>query len=418
MTPTSVGLVLVEGNEGDGTAVEHDAFEIASSDDAAAAIMRSEALAATRGLRLKSIGVTWSEDVGREASMLMRTLSESGFDNIVPVALPEATEALARGIADALGYRTTAVCAIEPDTVIALIVHNMEIADGAVHTAFNHSIDSDDSLISWLSTVFTRADWQPEALVVVGSAGDFGEVMRRLQDALSVPVFSPAEAELALARGAAMASAHTAEFELPEPYDFGDVLGSGYWGENTTAYGAEVANRSETALRRRPAALPLTMLITGSVTFVASVSMAVTMQFLPERHIQAVPAAVTVQNQAPQVASPPPVAVPAVPVVPAAPAPESVTEVPVAVPVPVVEQAPLEQAPAPEEAQVAAVPPVDDQPSAAQPVEAAPPPPPPANDVPPPADTAVAPAPATDPEPEHKTWRSRIKDRLHGVTEP
>ena len=419
MTPTSVGLVLVEGNESDGTTVEHEAFEISSSDDAAAAIMRSEAFAVNRGLRLKSIGVTWSEDVGREASMLMRTLSESGFDNIVPVALPEATEALARGIADALGYRTTAVCAVEPDTVIALIVHSMEFADGAVHTAFNHSIDSDESLISWLSAVFTRADWQPEALVVVGSAGDFGEVMPRLQDALSVPVFSPVEAELALARGAALASAHTAEFELPEPYDFGDVLGSDYWGETTTAHGAAVSHRSGTSLRRRPGALPLAMLITGSATFVASVSMAVTMQFMPVRHIQAVPAALTVQSRPQPVVAPPPIVNPTVPAVTVVP-PASVTEAPVEAPV--VDQAPVvEQAPAPEGAPVEVAPPADDQPPAAAPVEAAPPPPPPpapAGDVPVPADNAAAIAPATDPEPEHKTWRSRIKDRLHGVTEP
>ena len=229
MTPTSVGLVLVEGNDGDGPTVERGAFEIQNSVDTTAAILCSEALAVSRGLRLKSIGVTWSEDVDAEASILMQTLSDSGFDNIVPVAMSEATEALALGIADALGYRTTAVCAIEPDTVITLIVHNMDTADGAVHTAFNHAIYSDESLISWLSTVFTRADWQPEALVVVGSAGDFGEVIERLQDALSVPVFSPAEAELALARGAALASAATAEFFLPEPYDVGDVLDSGYW---------------------------------------------------------------------------------------------------------------------------------------------------------------------------------------------
>jgi hypothetical protein len=55
--------------------------------------------------------------------------------------LPEATETLARGIADVIGYETTAVCVIEPDTVIDLIVH---IDDGAVPTAINHGIDNDE----------------------------------------------------------------------------------------------------------------------------------------------------------------------------------------------------------------------------------------------------------------------------------
>jgi len=201
MTPTSFGLVLVEGHDADGATVDRDAFDVEhgpihTSEQATAAVLRTEAIAATRGIRLHSIGLTWSEDAGDQASQLMRSLSESGFDNVVPIRLPEATEALARGMADVIGYDTTAVCVIEPEAVIALIVHT---GDGAVQTAFNHAIDTEESLISWLSTVFTKADWQPEALVVVGSAGGFEEYLPELEDALSVPVFSPAEAELALA---------------------------------------------------------------------------------------------------------------------------------------------------------------------------------------------------------------------------
>jgi hypothetical protein len=345
MTPTSVGLVLVEGNDGDGPTVERDAFDIQNSVDTTAAILCSEALAVSRGLRLKSIGVTWSEDVDAEALIFMQTLSDSGFDNIVPVAMSEATEALALGIADALGYRTTAVCAIEPDTVITLIVHNMDTAEGAVHTAFNHAIYSDESLISWLSTVFTRADWQPEALVVVGSAGDFGEVTERLQDALSVPVFSPAEAELALARGAALASATTAEFFLPEPYDVGDVLDSGYWRDDRGERRARHRRKGSRRRRRGTSTLPLAMLVTGSVTFVVSLSMAVTMQLIPDRPVRAIPTAATAQAE--QVPAPMRAAVPMIPsAVPVEPAPELISG-PSEVPAPDVAQVPaVDPAPA------------------------------------------------------------------------
>ena len=172
-------------------------------------MLRTEAIAAARGHRLHSIGVTWSDDADTEASLLLRSLTDSGFDNVVPVRLPEATEALAWGIAEVIGHETTAVCVIEPETVIALIVHTRE---GAVQTAVNHAIDTEEHLIRWLSAVFTRADWRPEALVVVGSGGDLEALMPRLEDVLSVPVFAPAEAELALARGAALASAHNSEF--------------------------------------------------------------------------------------------------------------------------------------------------------------------------------------------------------------
>ncbi|WP_370062671.1 hypothetical protein [Mycobacterium sp. MAA66] len=412
MTPTSVGMVLVEGNDADGVTVERDAFEVLNSEDATAAVLRSESLAATRGLRLKSIGVTWSEDAGREASMLMRILSESGFDNIVPVALPEATEALARGIADALGFRTTAVCTIEPDRVITLIVHSMDTADGAVHTAFNCAIDSDESLISWLSTVFTRADWQPEALAVVGSAGDFAEVLPLLQDALSVPVFSPDEAELALARGAAMASAQTAEFALPEPYHFGHVLGSGYWGDDRRVLGLESSGRHARHVRPKKwsgSTLPLAMLVTGSVAFVVSVSAAVSMQFIPDRHIRTVPAAAAVPVVQ-QVPAPPPIVVP-----PVAPALVVVTPEPSEAPSPAVEQAPTvdQMPPAAPEGQANAVPADAAAAPAALPAAV-----PSAADAPPPAPDATVPDPATTAEPAPKTLRSRIMDRLHGVTEP
>ena len=105
--------------------------------------MRTEAIAAARGHRLHSIGVTWSEDADTEASLLLESLSESGFENVVAVRMPEATEALARGIATVIGYDITAVCVIEPDAVIALVV---DTTDGAVQTAVNHSVTTDEDL--------------------------------------------------------------------------------------------------------------------------------------------------------------------------------------------------------------------------------------------------------------------------------
>ena len=127
MTPTTVGLVLVEGQEADGATMDKDEFAVHdrglvsavnTSEKAAAAVLRTEAIAAARGHRLHSIGVTWSEDADTEASLLLESLSESGFDNVVAVRLPQATEALARGIASVIGHEITAVCVIEPDAVV------------------------------------------------------------------------------------------------------------------------------------------------------------------------------------------------------------------------------------------------------------------------------------------------------------
>ena len=91
MTPTTVGLVLVEGQEADGATMDKDEFAVHerglvsavnTSEKAAAAVLRTEAIAAARGHRLHSIGVTWSEDADTEASLLLESLSESGFDNV------------------------------------------------------------------------------------------------------------------------------------------------------------------------------------------------------------------------------------------------------------------------------------------------------------------------------------------------
>jgi hypothetical protein len=398
VTHTAVGLVLVEGQDADGATMDRDGFEVPSrrrptalqtSEQAAAAVLRTEAIAAARGHRLRSIGVTWSDDADTEAALLLRSLTDSGFDNVVPVRLPEATEALAWGIAEVIGHETTAVCVIEPETIIVLIVHTR---DGAVQTAVNRAIDTEDHLVRWLSAVFARADWQPEALVVVGSGGDLEALMPRLEDVLSVPVFAPAEAELALARGAALASAHNAEL----------------------AFGDDVQRHSEG--RRRPLAQtgPLALLVAGVLTFVVSLSVAISLQLTPKKDSQT-PEARPAANTSPETpaavthllpALPPPVAIPA-PVAekPLAPPPDA-PPVEIAPPVEVPVEQPVSVADAP--AVVPEAPPVDPA------VPAAPAPLDPAIPVPPVPEQIAPPAGAPEPA-ERPGILRRLKDRLSGI---
>jgi hypothetical protein len=370
MTPTSVGLVLVEGQDADGATMDGNAFDVRAgavqtSEQAADAVRRTEAMATSRGLRLTSIGVTWSEDADAEASMLMKSLSESGFDNVVPIRMPEATEALARGMASVVGYDTTAVCVIEPETVISLVVH---ASNGAVQTAFNHAIFSDDDLISWLSTIFTKADWQPEALVIVGSAGGFESIVPLLEDALSVPVFTPEEAQLALARGAALASAQSIEGPLDLDGDF-------------AAYALTTGDR----VQRRRGRVPVGaagMLVAGVLTFVVSVSVAVSLELSPRRDAPASPAAAAAEApRAPAAArANPSVLAPPVAIPPAPAAPPVIAEappVPAAPPVDVVPAAAPDPGFVPEAPALDAAPPmapVYEEPPVAAPVVAPPPP--------------------------------------------
>ena len=395
VTPSAVGLVLVQGQDADGATMDRDAFEVRcrgrssplqTSEQAAAAVLRSEAIAATHGHRLHSIGVTWSDDANAEASLLLKSLSDSGFDNVVPVRMPEATEALARGIAEVIGYGTTAVCVLEPETVIALIVH---LRDGAVQTSVNNRIVTEEHLIRWLSTVFTRADWQPEALVMVGSGGD-DELMPILEEALSVPVFAPAEAPLALARGAALASAQNVDF--------------------TFADDAEDVDEPRALGRRRQLgqAGPLALLVAGVLTFTVSASVAISLQLAPKRDAATPePKPVTktsAETPAAAIHVLPPVATPSAPVVEALPPPPPEAPPVEVAPPPVYSETPV-SIPEPQEA-VTDAPPAEGVPPEA-PVA---PPPPEAAAVTP---EQLAPPVATEPV-ERPGIMSRIRDRLRG----
>src|SRR6185437_12286567 len=56
-------------------------------------------------------------------------------------------------------------------------------------------------------------DFPPQGMFVVGSGVDVTPVKTHLQDLVSVPVIAPEEPELALPRGAALASANAPRFD-------------------------------------------------------------------------------------------------------------------------------------------------------------------------------------------------------------
>ena len=392
VTSSAVGLVLVEGPDADGVAINGAGFEVATSQQAAAAVRRTEEIAAQRGQRLQSIGVTWSDDAAAEASLLLTSLSASGFDNIVPVRLSEATDALARGIADLVGYGTTAVCVVEPGQLIALVVRP---DDGGVQTAVNSTVVTEEDLIGWLSAVFARADWEPEALVLVGSAEDLDGLAPVLEDALGVPVFSPAEAQLALARGAALACSPPAE---------------GFWDDAAQVAAAPTTAAAAPRFGRLVRVGPPAMLAAGLVAFVVSLSTVLGLQFVPDRPTPAVRTAAETSVPDPTPVRRPAPPVSGEPVSEEAPA-DAGTAAPTDEPVgestdPAVPAEPAPSEPAPD----VAVPPVLEDPAPIEPapveVPAVAPPP-----------EAVVPPPVP-PQPEEPGILDRIRDRLAGLGQP
>src|SRR4029450_9615532 len=105
MTPTTVRMVLVEGDKADGAIVDHDAFEVTATDGAATsssaaeqvveAILGTKESAAAGGHHLKSIGVTWSDHA--EASTLRDTLSARGIGDVMLVSDGHAAGGVAPG---------------------------------------------------------------------------------------------------------------------------------------------------------------------------------------------------------------------------------------------------------------------------------------------------------------------------------
>ncbi len=262
LTPSTVGLVLVEGSEADGATVDHDAFDIRGYTpsrtgeicaDVVSAVRRAEKVAAEHDRQLTTIGVTWSSGAAAEAAVLRKKLAEAGYASVVPVRLPQATDALARRVAGIVGFGTTAVCVLEPDVVQA-----MTVSDGTpVQTTVSRGIETVAGLTTWLSDMFDAADPRPDALVVVGSAVDLDSVLPKLEQALQVPVFTPAEPGLPLARGAALAAVRRGRRASDE-----SVVPTGW---------------------RWPATqlTPLAILLGGVLVFGVSLALAISQQLLP-----------------------------------------------------------------------------------------------------------------------------------------
>ena len=354
MTSADVRWVLVEGTTAEGGTLCRDAVDFDTLDDVMAAVGEN---------RLHAIGVTWANEAEAAASIVLDALAARGLGNVITVSEEEAADALAMGIAGRGGYSDVAVCIVDPDDALVALVG----ADGV--TTERVEPTADDML-----AVLDRSDARPEAIFIFGSADDFDETASSLYGA-AVPIITAAEADLALARGAALASAQAVNTLDNQP--------------------------ARWHMPSRIGALT-TVLAASVVVFVVSLSVALGLGLTPDtdstvgqRDTAAtadqpakVPTAPSVVQAVPKrvpAAPPPPPAAPP----PEAPPPVAQTTVEAAAPPP--EAVPVVEPPA-------APPPVYDAPPAA---------PPPAPAYVPPAPNYVPPAPPPPPR-----LRDRIIERI------
>jgi hypothetical protein len=270
LAPTSVGWVLVEGRDAAGTILDHDDFPVHTgggtravntAEQTMVAVLEAQAAAASHDQRLHVIGVTWSDEAAAEAALLLESVTHAGFNNVVPIRLHDACDMLARAAAPVVGYQKAAVCVLDGDSSIVVMV---DTCDDEPQTAIKELTGGGDRLVQWLTALFDRSAWQPGGIVIVGPDADLDALSWRLEKVVPVPVITHSDAQLALARGAALAAAQSTEFTDPEI--------------------VETVDRGERE-RSRPNtyAGALTMLIAGAVTFVASLSLALGPHLVPDR---------------------------------------------------------------------------------------------------------------------------------------
>jgi uncharacterized membrane protein YgcG len=430
MAPTAVRMVLVEGENGDGATVDEDNFDVAAADDAAtvtasdqvvSAILGTREGAAEGGYQLASTGVTFTDPL--EAAALRDKLAAHKVENVMLVSAFLAAAALAQSVGHETNYAQTALLYIEPDTATLAIVNS---ADGSIADVQRHALPADDEeAVAQLAAMVSGAEnlqTRPDAVFVVGSGIDIPLIKPALQAATTLPLTAPEEPDTALARGAALASAHAPLFSsstaaLAYAQDPGTgainplAVAPGYFetpgeaGADGLAYSAVPDDPDDFFTGSQDAATALVgadyherrsfrmvgsavagIFVIGVVALVVSLAIAIR----PTANVRPSP------NQNVVVAPTRPAPAPAAPAPAEAPAP--------AAPAPAPEAAPQAPAPAPEAPAPAPAAPAPVQ-AAPAPVPAAPAPvpvpeaPAPVPVAPPPAPPAVAPIPVPIPLP-------------------
>nr|WP_241011072.1 hypothetical protein [Mycobacterium gordonae] len=242
MAPSAVRLALVEGEDADGVIIDEDGFRM--TDDTAAtyapgrvleAILGTREGACDAGLRLSSIGVSWTDSA--QAAALRDALAAHKVENVMLVSAFLAAVAMGQSVGVAVGYERTGVLFVEPDSATLAVV---DTRDGSLCDVRRQFLaEDDDAAVAELAQLLSTAETlraRPDGIYVVGSGVDVPMIKPALDAATTLRVSVPEEPDMALARGAALASGSSPLFaattaalayaqvgeELPEAHEFDD----------------------------------------------------------------------------------------------------------------------------------------------------------------------------------------------------
>ena len=217
MAPTSVRMLLVEGENADGVTVEDNKFDIATDDDAATLSAADQVISAILGTRegateaghaLTSTGVTWTDPV--DAAALHEALATRKIENVMLVSAFMAAAALAQTVGNTVGDHHTALLFLEPDTATLAIVDS---ADGAISDVHKELIPGDSvAELAGMLAGLDELETSPQSVFIVGTGVDVAAIKPQLETLTALPVTAAEEPETALAWGAALASANAPLF--------------------------------------------------------------------------------------------------------------------------------------------------------------------------------------------------------------
>ncbi|WP_425178658.1 DUF7159 family protein [Mycobacterium sp.] len=213
LAPSAIRMVLVEGENADGVTVDEDHFAVnagsrraalSGPDQLIAAVLGTREGAAEAGYRLTSTGVTWTDP--RDAAALATALAARKIENVMLVSGFLAAAALAQTVGDAIGYEYIAMLFVERHTATIAVIDS---ADGSVNDVHRRSLRSANPVPELIAMIAGLNDPEayPEGLFIVGCDVDIAPIKPALEAASLLPVSAPEEPDMALARGAALASA-------------------------------------------------------------------------------------------------------------------------------------------------------------------------------------------------------------------
>jgi hypothetical protein len=223
MAPETIRLVVIEGQDADGVTVEQDEFEVAAGgvsattgaiDQVMAAVGGTREGALEGGHRLTSTGVTCTNPVLARA--LRDAMTDRDVQGVMLVAPLLAAAALAQTVGGALDYEHIAMLFVEPESATLAVV---DVGDGSIVDLHRHRVSAPGAphdvraaeLAAMVAGMDARGSWA-DGVFLVGCGTDIVGLKPALEVATPLAVTAPEEPDMALARGAALASANAPLF--------------------------------------------------------------------------------------------------------------------------------------------------------------------------------------------------------------